>query len=209
MAHSNRDRTLALAGVFQATRLVQQSATTGQCDEAALETSINSIFNTHPKDTEAVYGNALCVTLGLQLLVHELDAATRDRNIELMRYVLSVLYLERKLSRQPALLQRVADGIERARGQTLHFPPTHVNVLANLADTYTSTVSTLNPRIMVHGNPGFLANPDVANTVRAGLLAAIRSAVLWSQCGGNRWTLLFGRNKLITEARQMLQQNLG
>lgn len=208
MAHSNRDRTLALAGVFQAARLVQQSATTGQCDLAALETSINSIFNTQPKDTEAVYGSALCVTLGLQLLVRELDAATRERNIELMRYVLSVLYLERKLAKQPALLQRVAQGIERAQAQTLHFPPTHVNVMANLADTYTSTLSTLNPRIMVHGDPAHIANPDTANTIRACLLAGIRSAVLWTQCGGSRWTLLFGRTKLMIEARHILQQNL-
>lgn len=208
MAHTNRDRTLALAGIFQAARLVQQTATGGQCDEAALETSINSVFNTDPKDTEAVYGNALCVTMGLQLLVRELDAATRDRNLELMRYVLAVLYLERKLSKQPALLQRVAQGIERAQGQLLHFPPTHANVLANLADTYSSTLSTMNPRIMVHGDPTHLANPDRANTIRACLLAAIRSAVLWSQCGGSRWTLLLGRGKLIAEARQLLQQNL-
>lgn len=204
MATNDRDRTLALAGVFQAARLVHEIATQGRCDEAALETCINSLFNTQPASAEAVYGSALCLTPGLRTLLQELGHQATQKRLELTRYVLALLYLERKLSRQAALMDKVRSGVDRAHNQLTHYPPTHANVLANLADIYANTVSTLSPRIMVHGDPNYLGNPDTANKIRALLLSGIRSAVLWRQCGGGRFLLLFGRTKILTQASQIL-----
>ena len=104
------------------------------------------------------------------------------------------------------MLEQIRVGIERARLQSEHFSITHTNVLANLAACYSETISTLTPRIIVSGEQGHLSNPDVANAVRALLLSAIRSAVLWRQCGGNRFQLLFGRSKLLAEARRLLER---
>lgn len=208
MQYTNRDRVLALAGIFQACSLVQQVATRGQCEEAALGTAINSIFNTNPTNVEAVYGRALCLTQGLQSLVKEFDNLTRDRNLDLMKYVFGVLHLERKLHKKRELMEKLAAGITRAQQQTLHFPATHENILASLADTYSQTVSTLSPRIIVTGEHTHLANPQMANKVRACLLAAMRSAVLWRQAGGSRWSLLFGRGQLVAEGRLLLNELL-
>jgi high frequency lysogenization protein len=77
-------------------------------------------------------------------------------------------------------------------------------VVARLADTYSQTISTLSPRIMVSGENNQLKNPENANRVRALLLAGIRSAVLWRQCGGRQWHLLLQRRKLIESARQLM-----
>ncbi|TPW18739.1 MAG: hypothetical protein FD130_43 [Halothiobacillaceae bacterium] len=200
-----RDRTLALAGVFQAAKLVQQAATTGRCDEAALETCINSVFNLSPKNAEAVYGSALCLSLGLQLISTHFDGRPAGHELDVTKYVLGVLYLEGKLAKDKQLLNRLAEGIDRAKGQLQHYPPTHPNVLANLADTYAQTISTLTPRIIVNGEQGFLTHPDIANKVRALLLAAIRSAVLWRQCGGSRLNLLFSRRKYVASAKAIHQ----
>lgn len=206
MNYTERDRTLALAGVFQACHLVQQVATTGSGDAAVLETTINSIFNTDPSNPEAVFGNALCLAPGLKHLVAQLTNSAQERNPDLVRYVLGVLHLERKLARHPDLLKKIADGIQAAQRQRAHFPPTHDNVLAQLADIYSNTLSTFQPRIMVHGDPSFLNNPAMANRIRACLLAAVRAAVLWSQCGGSRWRLLLSRGKLITEAKRTITE---
>jgi high frequency lysogenization protein len=121
-----------------------------------------------------------------------------------VKYVIAILYLERRLARRPAMLERISAAVESARRQSEHFPVTHSNVIANLAGCYRETLSTLTPRIIVTGEHGHLSNPEVANTVRALLLAAIRSAVLWRQCGGARWGLLLGRRKLLTEAQRLL-----
>ena len=73
---------------------------------------------------------------------------------------------------------------------------TFVNILAGLADIYSTTISTLSPRIMVRGEPLHLQNPENINRIRALLLAGIRSAMLWRQCGGRRLQILLGRKRL-------------
>jgi high frequency lysogenization protein len=202
--HTLSDRTLALAGVFQAAGLVQQAATRGSADPGALEISLRSLFQTDPPNTAAVFGGAGGVRLGLQWLRQHLSEESSLHKAQVVKYVIGVLYLERRLSRRPEMLRRIGDAVESARRQSEHFPVTHGNVIANLAGCYSDTLSTLTPRIIVTGEHGHLSKPDTANTVRALLLAAIRAAVLWRQCGGNRWQLLLGRRKLLAEAQRLL-----
>ncbi len=203
MAKSLRDRTLALAGVYQAASLVHQIATRGMTDSAALEASINSIFKLDAPSTEAVFGSTAGLITGLSTLKRQLSEKQAD-TMQITQYVVTLLHLERKLSRQPALLERIAGGIRQAKQQSEHFSVTHENVLANLADLYKNTISTLTPRVLVQGEHGYLNNPDNANKVRAILLAGIRAAVLWSQCGGSRWHVLFKRSALLAETEKLL-----
>jgi high frequency lysogenization protein len=60
---------------------------------------------------------------------------------------------------------------------------------------------------MVNGEHNHLSNPDNANKIRALLLAAIRSAVLWDQCGGSRWQIMFNRKAFIAEAETIVKEN--
>jgi high frequency lysogenization protein len=105
------------------------------------------------------------------------------------------------------LLQKIANGIERAQSQAEHFSITHDNVIASLADIYSETISTLRPRVMVNGEHNHLANSDNANKIRALLLAAMRSAVLWHQNGGSRWQVMFNRKSFVQEAEKILKAN--
>ena len=57
---------------------------------------------------------------------------------------------------------------------------------------------------MVQGNPVYLGQPVVVGEVRATLLAALRSAVLWRQLGGSWWDLLLQRRHLVETARELL-----
>lgn len=102
------------------------------------------------------------------------------------------------------MLKVIADGLDVATHQIKHFGLTHSNVLARLADIYSQTISTLTPRIMVSGENNQLQNPENANKVRALLLAGVRSAVLWRQCGGRQWQLLFQRKTLMNSARELI-----
>ncbi len=196
------DRTLALAGMYQACHLVQQVARRGGAEPDALERMLSTLFITDPPDALSVYGTVQNLQEGLQLVMQQLQASPDP---ELTRYLINVLHLERKLSRQPKLLQIIGEGIERARKQMEHYPLPHTNIIASLAETYTNTVSTLTPRIIVSGEQGHLSNPDNASTVRALLLAAMRSAVLWSQCGGRRWQILLKRRSFVEEATRLLR----
>jgi high frequency lysogenization protein len=195
---------IALAGMFQAIRLVQATAAGTHRDEAACAASIRSIFVTDPETAGSVYADPAALIPGLEAVTAQLGGNAAARDMELARYVVTVLHVERKLGRDRALLDRVRDGIERLRGQSGLPDPANPDVIAGLADCYRQTVSTLQPRIIVKGEQAVLARPEVQQMVRALLLAAVRAAVLWRQCGGGRLTLLLRRRALHGMAGELL-----
>ena len=200
---THKERALAFAGVMQALRLVQSTAHGRPCDADAFQTTLRSILALDADDVEGVYGGVAGVRTGLRLLQHQLMEDRQKPDAELTRYAVTLLHLERKLQKRPDLLERLRAGIERDQHQVEHFGIAHAQVLASLAETYTQTISTLRPRIMVSGDPTRLADPAVANQIRALLLGAMRSAVLWRQCGGTRIGLLLGRKRLAFTAREI------
>lgn len=204
--YSGTDRLLALGGLYMAVNAVQQIAQQGNVPATQVETLIYSLFQIDSTQVADVYQDAPRVITGLQCLCRSLPH-NDDYYFEQNKFVMTLIHLERKLMAQPKLLQQIRTGLENARQQTehFHFNLIHPNVLANLADLYKQTISTLPPRILVNGNPLHLQNPDNANKIRALLLAGIRSAVLWRQCGGNRFTLLFRSASLRKEAQQLIE----
>ena len=191
------------AALFQSASLVHDIATSGRHDEADLVTSLRSILITDPDSTAELYepGN---LRTGLQVLVNQLGTTSRSRKVDIARYVIALMHLQNKLRKETSMLNRIAEGIERARTQTEHFELTHSNVLANLAGTYSDTISQLQPRVMVNGEQQYLSNPDNVNRIRALLLAGMRAAVLWRQLGGSRWQILFKRKRLVETAQKLL-----
>ena len=188
---------MALAGIFQAAALTQQVARRGVADSDAAETSIRSLFKIDAEDVRDVYGGTSGLRIGLRRLIDQLQGSA-SRDIELTGYAVALIQLERRLVRRSEMSAAIAAGIEQTAQRLQHFPVTH------LADIYKSTVSRLTPRIMVKGEPLHLANPEQANRIRALLLAGIRSAVLWRQCGGRRSQVIFGRRKLVRTANYLL-----
>lgn len=199
------NQAIALAGIAQATALVHQLATTGKSDREATEASIASILKIDSDSVEGIYGGIEGVKYGLEQLNNQIQGFN-IANPEQARYSVSLIFLEKQLSNRPEMLKNIRDGIERAQRQSETFGLLHENVLANLGDLYHSTISTLQPRIMVNGEQGYLSRPDIINKIRALLLAGIRSAMLWKQCGGSRWKFLFFRKKMQAEVEALLAQ---
>lgn len=199
------NQTIALAGLSQACLLVQQLAKTGTADSKAIETSINSILIINSDDVIDIYGELSDLKPGLKQLEQQL----LNRSIadpEQARYAASLVFLEKQLSNRPEMLTKISTGISIAQSQSESFGLLHENILANLGDLYHSTLSTLQPRIMVNGEEEYLSQPNTVNKIRALLLAGIRSTMLWRQCGGARWKFLFFRKKLQDEIKFLLTQ---
>ncbi len=195
---------MALGGLFQAVSLVQQVAREGNADSEPFESSIASVLRVDTDNTDAVYGGGTQLRRGLQVLCRQLGKDKSRQDAELMRYAVSLMFLERRLVRSAKMMERLRRGIDTATSQRQHFSVTHENVLARLADTYASTVSQMQPRIMVQGKPEYLNTPANANRIRALLLAGMRSAVLWRQLGGNRLRLLWTRKHIVRCAEGLL-----
>lgn len=199
------NQTIALAGIAQAAALVQQLATTGTADAVAMEASIASILKVDSDNVTDIYGGLSGIKLGLEQLNAQMTGYT-IANPEQARYSASLVFLEKQLSSRTDMLKAIRNGVEKAQAQSDHFSPMHENVLANLGGIYHSTISTLQPRVMVNGSPDYISRPDIVNKIRALLLAGIRSAVLWRQCGGTRWKFLLFRKKIQTELEILLKQ---
>lgn len=197
-------RTLALAGVFRSAALVNVLANKGTISTDDLKISVESVFETDPDDILQIFGNVNNLSLGFETLLIQFSKNNTIRDIDIARYVVSMLFLERRLMNNPEILETLFTGIELATRQAEHFSTTHENVIANIADLYSRTISTLGPRIMVNGEQHFLEAAAISNKVRSVLLAGIRCAVLWHQLGGRRWHILFQRNKYIEVAKNLL-----
>jgi high frequency lysogenization protein len=201
MPQTDHDRAIALAGVLQAADLVRGLARRGQAHAEEVETCLASLIQIDAADSAAVYGGVARLHSGLRLLEQQLN---QPQDMELTRYVVALLSLERKLSRRTDLLDVLRAGLEEIIQNLPHFPVDHGNTIARFADLYLRTLSTLSPRIMVSGDPTHLSHPETANRIRALLLAGVRAATLWRQSGGGRFTLLVRRNPLLREVRRLL-----
>ncbi len=201
MPQTDHDRAIALAGLLQAVDLVRGIARRGQANPEATATCLHSLLQIDAVNSAAIYGGVSGLRAGLHLLEQQLH---QPQDLELTRYAVTLLGLERKLARRADLLHTLRAGIEDAARNLSHFPVDHVNSIARFADLYLQSLSLLTPRILVHGEPVHLNNPDNANRIRALLLAGARAAILWRQSGGGRLTLLLRRNPLLRETRRLL-----
>lgn len=204
MSASMEQRVIALAGLVQALSQVRRIADTGQADNAILDTAMGSVFRIDADSVEAVYGGVPAVRSGLRLLAEQLGARqTGPKDPLLPKLAMAVMQLERNFSRNGEMQQRVHDGIGALQLRAEEDGRTHPQVLAAVGRLYTETLSHLTPRVMVQGNPHYLGQADVVAEIRAVLMAAIRSAVLWRQMGGSLWDFLLRRAELRQVAEEL------
>ena len=202
--HTEENRIIALAGAFQAISAVKQLAHDGQCDSQLIETAIHSLFQTHPDNVSDVYDGFHNVKHGIELFIRQFGNDNGQRDIEITRYAVNLLGLEKRLYKNKSLQAELVKGIDQAKEQSKFFNPTHENVIANLASLYRETISTLGPKIMVNGKDGHLNQKHNADRVRMLLLSGIRSCVLWRHCGGKRLQFIIGRKRLLQAANTVL-----
>ena len=196
------DRTLALAGLAQALAQVRCIADTGQADQAVLSTAMDSVFRIDADSPADVYGGVAALRPGLRLLGEYFRNQGQDPLLP--RLALAVVQLERRFVRDEDMNGQVLQGIAALSAQARNQGATHPEILSALGRLYSDTVSQLRPRVMVQGNPHYLAQADVVAEIRAVLLAALRSAVLWRQLGGSLWDLLLRRREIVMTIERLL-----
>ncbi|MGK0674000.1 MAG: high frequency lysogenization protein HflD [Halothiobacillaceae bacterium] len=205
MAHTIEDQTLALAGIIQACLLVRELAHHGQAPANAQAASLASLFRIDAIDVPAVYGGVSQVSEGLRHLRRQLAGQAGNQDIEVTRHVLTLIQLASQLLRLPDMQQQLRQSLQALDAKQRELGPDAPEVIEELAGLYKRTISTLSPKVIVNGNPHQLNRPEVAQRIRAALLAGIRSAVLWHQCGGSRLSLIFRRKRFLEATEELLR----
>ena len=126
----------------------------------------------------------------------------------MVRYVFSLLYLERRFAANPEMMAVVHSRLEHTSFRAEHFA-SHVNDLCHsVSGIYQDTLSQLRFRIKVNGSAQHLQNPQNADIIRTARSAGIRAGFLWRQLGGRRWKLVVQRKRVL-ETSQNLSRGLG
>lgn len=204
MSFSFDDRVLALAGIAQALQQVRRIAETGHSEAAIVRTAMDSVMRIDAPEPAAVFGSALQVEPGLRLLRDYFRNQGKDELLP--RLALSVMQLERRFVRESTTVDKVEAGVRRAAARAKELgDSSHPDVLSAMGELYKDSISQLKPKIMVQGNPHYLNQATVVSEIRALLLAAVRSAVLWRQLGGNYWDFLFSRKAMVEAIERRLR----
>ena len=199
-----KDRNLALAGVFQAAELVRQAASHGTWSGYAATSSLHSLFVLEAESTSVVYGGTERLKLGAETMLAVLQG--EKRYTDALRYAVGLLQIERKFRRSTRLQEEVGRRLLEIsnHGADLEQHEREDLQAHEISELYSETISKLSPRIVVSGKPQYLKNQRTVDWVRTLLLAGLRSATLWSQLGGGRLELMFGRKNIIRDAQSFL-----
>jgi high frequency lysogenization protein len=206
-----KDQTITFAAICQVAYQVQQVSRTGQITDEDFGVLLQSIIETSPDNTLAVYGGDLNnIKIGLELLINHLGnddgspSSKKHKDPELTRYIISLINLERRLAKQPQQLSALGERIDATQRQLEHYALTSDTLTASFASIYSDIISPLGHKIQVTGEPSILKQNVNQYKIRALLLAGIRAAVLWRQVGGKRRHILFSRKKIVDTAKTLL-----
>ena len=197
-----QERTIALAGVLQACQQVQSLARTGHANSDAFDNSLQSILVLDAVNTPAVFGGIEGLRSGLALLKEGVLNSTSGDDLELLRYMMSILQLQTQLYRDDQKFSSFGQSVERLSSYS------NDELIDACSSAYQSHISVLRPQIIVQGEQEHLQQDGVPEKVRTMLLAAIRAAVLWQQKGGGKFRLVWERTRMRHAADEFLKQNL-
>jgi len=198
------DRIMALAGLFQATELVRQAANHGTWSGYSADTCLESLLAIEADSVEDIFGGANRVRLGAETLIAVLQG--ERRYMESLGYAVSIMQLENNFRKSRDMQAHIGAELEEIAdiddGTEIH----EIKDLQarRIAALYTRTISTLSPRVVVNGRPQHLQVDRTVNWIRTLLFAGLRSAVLWRQLGGGRFSLMFGRKKMLEQAQSLV-----
>ena len=192
------DRTIALAGVLQACKLVQSLAREGFADNQDMQASLQSIMVLDAVSTSAVYGGVGGVRTGLSLIGQGILNSPVVLDLEILRYANTILTLQSQLYRDEQKFSEFGMTVERLSNCSSD------ELIDACSNVYQNHISVMRPQIIVQGEQSHLQSDSVPEQVRAMLLAALRSAVLWQQKGGGRFRLLWERTRMQNAARGLV-----
>ncbi|MDQ6982416.1 MAG: high frequency lysogenization protein HflD [Mariprofundus sp.] len=200
-------RAIALAALTQAVYLVDCIARKGVMDAEDCKVLMESMFTEfHANDhgISQLYGSASGLTTGLRICIGLLKGDNLPQAKSLMVYSGGLMTLERRLAKNAPMRHKLAENMQRITHQKQYFGDSmHNNVIAAIADLYGETISTMKPRIMVHGKAEYLNQPANTRRVRALLMSGLRAAHLWHKHGGGHLNLLLRRKALVHELKML------
>ncbi len=198
-------RVTALAAAAQCLAAVKQIAREGSLrDSKQVQRLLLNVLDLNPTSLEQMYPDTGELIWGLETLILQIGP-TQHKDIEITRYMVGLMALERQLHKRPQSMAKLAERLQHIQRQRDDFHFAQDTIIAGMAGLYSDVISPLSKPLKITGKPDHLKQINVQNQIRALLLAALRNIVLWRQQGGQRRQFIFSRQRMITAAQQLLR----
>lgn len=210
----SQQRTLALAAVFQAAKLVHLFATQGAAalliHGEAYDYLLAETLSTRPLAKRFQQITALRSGLSSleRCLVHPYQSVPETKQLRknpILMYATSLLVIERKVFGRDSLARVIDKQLPTLQHRRQFFAEDlrHSALLAGMASLYLETAGTLNMRLNVRGQQTELTNAANIDRIRACLLTGLQAAHTWHALGGRRWRFVLGRRQVMLDLREL------
>ena len=189
-----KNETISLGAIYQACNEIKKIAWQGEINNNIIQPLINSVYQTTSEDIEGLYINIKRLNSGLDFLRRQLVGDAFSRDGEVSRYFEAIGVLIKNMNKKEEIFNKLRTELT---GQSMPIKEDNLDQHALfLSDLYLTTVSTVEPRIIVNGDNKYLTDKKNAAMIRSLLLCAIRSYILWQQSGGSKFRLFIFKKKI-------------
>ena len=189
-----KNETISLGAIYQACNEIKKIAWQGEINNNIIEPLINSVYQTTSEEIEDVFISIKRLNSGLDFLRRQLVGDAFSRDGEVSRYFEAIGILVKNMNKKDDVLNKL-----RTELTTQSMPINEDNLDQHalfLSELYLSTISTVEPRIIVNGDNKYLTDKKNAAMIRSLLLCAIRSYILWQQSGGSKFRIFIFKKKI-------------
>ena len=189
-----RNETISLGAIYQACNEIKKIAWQGEINNNIIEPLINSVYQTTSEEIEDVFISIKRLNSGLDFLRRQLVGDAFSRDGEVSRYFEAIGILVKNMNKKDEVLDKLRTELTK---QSMPINEDNLDQHALfLSELYLSTISTVEPRIIVNGDNKYLTDKKNAAMIRSLLLCAIRSYILWQQSGGSKFRIFIFKKKI-------------
>ena len=189
-----KNETISLGAIYQACNEIKKIAWRGEINNSIIEPLINSVYQTTSEEIEDVFISIKRLNSGLDFLRRQLVGDAFSRDGEVSRYFEAIGILVKNMNKKAEILNKLRTELTE---QSMPINEDNLDQHALfLSELYLSTISTVEPRIIVNGDNKYLTDKKNAAMIRSLLLCAIRSYILWQQSGGSKFRIFIFKKKI-------------
>ena len=189
-----KNETIPLGAIYQACNEIKKIAWQGEINNNIIEPLINSVYQTTSEEIEDVFISINRLNSGLDFLRRQLVGDAFSRDGEVSRYFEAIGILVKNMNKKDEVLNKLRTELTK---QSMPINEDNLDQHALfLSELYLSTISKVEPRIIVNGDNKYLTDKNNAAMIRSLLLCAIRSYILWQQSGGSKFRIFIFKKKI-------------
>lgn len=189
-----KNETISLGAIYQACNEIKKIAWQGEINNNIIEPLINSVYQTTSEEIEDVFISIKRLNSGLDFLRRQLVGDAFSKDGEVSRYFEAIGILVKNMNKKDDVLNKLRTELTK---QSMPINEDNLDQHALfLSELYLSTISTVEPRIIVNGDNKYLTDKKNAAMIRSLLLCAIRSYILWQQSGGSKFRIFIFKKKI-------------